>query len=81
MRKICLIVDDGVNFGGTARKLHKFVEKNLESVLGMLVLDSRLKYTQLEKLQIESPRHPFLALYTWPSLPVEVRIEKPSEAR
>lgn len=66
-----LLVDDGINLGGTARKLYRFIQKYSFSVLGMFVLDSRLGKIELEKLGVETPDHPLVVIYSWPSRPVE----------
>lgn len=67
-----LLVDDGINLGGTARKLIRFIKRYEVRVLGMIVLDSRLEEPELQKLEadIEDGSFRVEALYIWPSRPV-----------
>jgi hypoxanthine-guanine phosphoribosyltransferase len=65
-----MLVDDGINTGGTIRKLNRFIQKQGISASGVLVLDNRLSNAELEKLGINMNN--FLAIYTWPSRPIEM---------
>jgi len=70
-----LLVDDGINFGGTARKLVQFATEHGVNTLGMIVLDSRLKRNRIERLEAlaADPDFRIEALYVWPSHPVVTR--------
>lgn len=67
-----LLVDDGINFGGTARKLIRLATKHEVNTLGMLVLDSRLETSELQRFKTEAANKNLRieALYIWPSHPV-----------
>lgn len=67
-----LVADDGINFGYTARNLIRLTRKYEINVLGMLVLDSRLETSELQRFATESANKDFRieALYIWPSHPV-----------
>ena len=67
-----LLVDDGINLGGTARRLVRFATEYEVNALGMIVLDSRLETNELRRLEAQAAKADFRieALYIWPSHPV-----------
>ena len=66
-----IIADDGINYGGTSRKLFKFLNNYQVMIIGTIVLDNRLSKDSLEKEEITSDNRQVIALYTWPSYPVK----------
>ena len=66
-RENVLIVDDGINYGETVRRLIAFCRAAGTVPMGVLVLDSRLPAKSSEAISALMGRHPVVALYNWPS--------------
>lgn len=69
-KKEILLVDDGINSGGTAKKLIKFANKYEIKIMGFLVLDNRLNEKQSQELELSMNSGKLICLYNWPSYPV-----------
>lgn len=64
-----LLVDDGINTGSTFRKLILSVKPYKINIIGGIVIDNRLKITQLQAIEAEMNNACICPLYTWPSSP------------
>lgn len=62
-----LIVDDGINYGGTIAALIMAVRASGGTPMGVLVLDSRLDERATNRLRLQMSNSPVVALYNWPS--------------
>jgi len=65
-----LIVDDGINTGGTISRLISFVTRHDIKPMGVLVFDNRLQEVQIRHLENEMSGAKVIALYTWPARPL-----------
>lgn len=62
-----LIVDDGINEGGTIRMLTNFCKRHGVDPMGVFVFDNRLEDKEQENLRTYMRRVPILELYRWPT--------------
>ena len=63
--KRVLLVDDGINDGGTIKMLSDYCIKNSTDPIAIFVLDSRLTAEQYHKLRNSIGRIPIISLYRW----------------
>jgi orotate phosphoribosyltransferase-like protein len=66
-RESVLIVDDGINYGETVRRLIAYCRAAGAIPMGVLVLDSRLPVKASDGISALMGRHAVVALYNWPS--------------
>lgn len=69
--QLVLIVDDGMNKGGTMNQLIDFCLGWKLNVIGALVLDSRLTPEEHQRKAQRLGNKPIVALYTWPAVDLD----------
>jgi adenine/guanine phosphoribosyltransferase-like PRPP-binding protein len=62
-----LLVDDGMNYGKTMKQLITYNNACRGSLIGVIVLDSRLRSDELSAIKRLMGNNEVLALYSWPA--------------
>jgi len=62
-----LIVDDGINYGITMKKLIAYCKTAGATILGVLVFDNRLDEQAITKIRYQMGRAELVSLYEWPA--------------